>query len=66
MLACCSNIWEAVKEVLCYDSPEGQQDEAEDTDGILVGLKDTLSFCWRALKESRSIFNLVSFGLSFD
>ena len=54
MLACCTDIWEAVKATLCYDSPEGYEDEAEAVDGLDIGLKDTLSFCWRAVKESRS------------
>ena len=54
MLACCTDIWEAVKINLCYDSPEGYEDEAEVVDGLDIGLKDTLSFCWRAVKESRS------------
>jgi len=66
MLASCSNIWEAVKEVLCYDSPEGHQDGVEAADGIVIGLKDTLSFCWRALKESRSIFHSISLDLSLN
>ena len=48
----CCDVWEAVRNTLCYDAPEGHgvDEEADDDD---VGTKDTLSFCWRALKESR-------------
>lgn len=55
ILDCCTKIWEAVKEVLCFDSPEGYE-EFEEGDSLDLGngTKDTLSFCWRALKESRS------------
>lgn len=55
ILDCCTKIWEAVKEVLCFDSPEGYE-ESEEGDSLDLGngTKDTLSFCWRALKESRS------------
>lgn len=55
ILDCCTKIWEAVKEVLCFDSPEGYE-ESEEGDNLDLGngTKDTLSFCWRALKESRS------------
>ena len=45
-----------VKDVLCKDSPEGQHDQANELDDhqpVDVGLKDTLSYCWRSLKESR-------------
>lgn len=51
----CSDIWEIVKQYLCVDSPEGfEMDDSEDQDSGL-GPKDTLSFAWRALKESRYI-----------
>lgn len=53
ILAACMEIWEAVKETLCYDSPEGYQDESNAAEVFELGLKDTLSYCWRALKESR-------------
>ena len=52
LLECCERIWSTVQPVLCVDSPEGQFDEEEDKSPD-VGIKDTLSFCWRALKESR-------------
>ena len=51
----CSKVWEVVHDVLCSDAPEGydiNEDEGNEKD---MGTKDTLSFCWRALKESRSV-----------
>ena len=59
----CSYVWEAVKEVLCFDAPEGHESgEADDRD-LDIGAKDTLSFSWRALKESRytSKFSTLAF-----
>ena len=53
LLTSCKSVWEAVKEVLCIDSPEGQASEEDEMDGLEIGTKDTLSFSWRALKESR-------------
>lgn len=49
----CKNIWQAVKDVLCIDSPEGFNFDEEEIENLGVGTKDTLSFSWRALKESR-------------
>jgi hypothetical protein len=49
----CEDVWEAVKEVLCIDSPEGHASEEDELDGLDIGTKDTLSFSWRALKEAR-------------
>ncbi len=52
MLACCDDVWESVRDMLCFDSPEGHT--AEDLeDDLDIGEKDTLSFSWRALKEAR-------------
>ncbi|KAI4198847.1 MAG: hypothetical protein LQ350_004996 [Teloschistes chrysophthalmus] len=45
-----ASVWEAVKGILCADAPEGY--EVENQDDEVVGTKDLLSFCWRALKES--------------
>ncbi|KAK3638572.1 hypothetical protein LTR22_017756 [Elasticomyces elasticus] len=46
-----NEIWIVVKPVLCDDAPEGYMaEDAEETDE--VSTKDTLSYCWRALKES--------------
>lgn len=37
------------------DSPEGYVPEEGESSDLDIGTKDTLSFCWRALKESRSV-----------
>ena len=59
MLTICENVWEAVRAILCLDAPEGNSvaDEManEEVDDLNIGTKDTLSYCWRALKESRSV-----------
>ncbi|KAI9734539.1 MAG: hypothetical protein M1834_002140 [Cirrosporium novae-zelandiae] len=45
------DIWESSWGILCIESPEGhEEDEDDDLD---IGVKDTLSFSWRAVKESR-------------
>ena len=49
-----------MKDVLCSDAPEGydiSEDESIEQD---IGTKDTLSFCWRALKESRCVQTTVT------
>ena len=53
---CCFNVWKAVRPALCVDSPEGQGDTPDDDDEDLdIGIKDTLSYSWRTLKESRYV-----------
>lgn len=43
-------VWDVVKPVLCNDAPEGYTvDQAEEG---LDSTKETLSYCWRALKEA--------------
>ena len=55
ILDCCGDVWEVFKQILCVDSPEGFEiDESEDIDSG-SGTKDSLSFAWRALKESRLV-----------
>ncbi|KAI6879686.1 hypothetical protein KC360_g7779 [Hortaea werneckii] len=51
LTTCLHEIWEVVKPTLCNDAPEGYLPEAmlETPD---VSTKDTLSYCWRALKEA--------------
>lgn len=44
-------VWDAVKGILCADAPEGY--EIGTANELTVGTKDLLSYCWRALKESR-------------
>ena len=58
LLACCGQVWKAVHSILCFDAPEGrnfheEEDEEDEEDDGDSGSKDILSFCWRALKESR-------------
>jgi len=52
MATCCSRVWQAVKDILCNDSPEGylpeDLDEVEEVD-----TKDVLSYSFRAIHESR-------------
>lgn len=42
-----------MKDVLCYDSPEGHVIAETEDEETYENVKDTLSFCWRALKEAR-------------
>ena len=48
----CADVWEVVRHTLCFDAPEGHEMD-EEADDVDIGTKDVLSFCWRALKESR-------------
>lgn len=57
LLQACFKVWDAVKEVLCFDSPEGHVMIDPDDDEPDVGVKDTLSYCWRALKEARYVYS---------
>jgi len=56
ILTLCNNVWEAVRVILCFDAPEGSNDATEELDDLDIGEKDTLSYCWRALKESRFVY----------
>ena len=51
----CAGVWDVVKDILCSDAPEGYDDDEDELIEQDIGTKDTLSFCWRALKESRSV-----------
>ena len=44
--------WERVLPMLCDDAPEGYELDGDQDEGT-VGTKDTLSWAWRGLKESR-------------
>ncbi|MCJ1478167.1 hypothetical protein MMC13_006843 [Lambiella insularis] len=59
LVTCCSRIWIAVKGVLCYDSPEGHVIADSEDEEIDDCVKDTLSFCWRALKEASALINAM-------
>ena len=54
ILNTCHVTWEAVHDILCFDAPEGPTFIDEDVEDQGIDPKDTLSYCWRALKESRS------------
>lgn len=63
MIQLCNTVWQAVKEVLCDDSPEGNLPESigNQVGGSLRG-PDTqviLSFCWRALREASTLLRIV-------
>ncbi|KAI7318345.1 hypothetical protein KC315_g10090 [Hortaea werneckii] len=51
LTTCLHELWKVVRPTLCNDAPEGYLPEAmlETPD---VSTKDTLSYCWRALKEA--------------
>ncbi|KAL9581913.1 MAG: hypothetical protein Q9212_003607 [Teloschistes hypoglaucus] len=57
ILKIADSVWEAVKGILCADAPEGY--EVENQDDEVVGTKDLLSFCWRALKESSTLMHAM-------
>ncbi|KAK3718169.1 hypothetical protein LTR37_005284 [Vermiconidia calcicola] len=51
-------VWEAVKPVLCNDAPEGYLPENPE-DMPEMSTKDTLSYSWRALKESSMLLGTI-------
>ncbi|KAH7348481.1 HEAT repeat protein-like protein [Rhexocercosporidium sp. MPI-PUGE-AT-0058] len=66
MSACCFRIWNAVKDILCNDSPEGYfPEELDEVDE--VDTKDVLSYSFRAIHESsnlmRSLVNKIKLKL---
>ncbi|KAL8672193.1 MAG: hypothetical protein Q9168_003325 [Polycauliona sp. 1 TL-2023] len=61
LLRIASDVWEAVKHILCADAPEGYEPDALDNQ-TPVGTKDMLSFCWRALKESSTLMHAMIAG----
>ncbi|KAK4502728.1 hypothetical protein PRZ48_006154 [Zasmidium cellare] len=51
-------IWKVIKPVLCDDAPEGYKpDEVEEGND---STKETLSYCWRALKEASLLMSSVA------
>ena len=52
LLEILSQVWDAVRTILCADAPEGYEIR-NDGGEYEVDTKDLLSYCWRALKESR-------------
>ncbi|KAK3700566.1 hypothetical protein LTR37_015894 [Vermiconidia calcicola] len=58
LVTCLYGVWEVVKPILCNDAPEGYlPEEPEDTPEIST--KDTLSYSWRALKESSMLLGAI-------
>ncbi|MCJ1396622.1 hypothetical protein MMC18_009513 [Xylographa bjoerkii] len=55
LVHCCSMIWFAVKDVICYDSPEGHVIVEAEDDESDADVKDALSYSWRALKEASAL-----------
>ena len=53
LLHACARIWGTIRDVLCFDAPEGHVVDDDNGDHAEQGSEDALSFCWRALKESR-------------
>ena len=53
LVHCCLTIWDIVKDVICYDSPEGHIVLEAEEDESEVNVRDVLSYSWRALKETR-------------
>ncbi|EEQ31240.1 HEAT repeat protein [Microsporum canis CBS 113480] len=61
-LLLCEAMWSDVQAVLCVDSPEREHgDSAVD----LLGPKDILSCCWRALRESSLLLNAILSNTSY-
>ena len=60
LMRCCSDVWVIVRPILCNDSPEGRGESQDNDDELDVGIKDTLSYSWRTLKEARyEVLDLV-------
>ncbi|KJZ78987.1 hypothetical protein HIM_01760 [Hirsutella minnesotensis 3608] len=58
LISCCERVWEAVKDVLCDDSPEGHlPQELEEVEGL--DTKGLLSFSFRAVHESSNLLRTV-------
>ncbi|KAF9875574.1 hypothetical protein CkaCkLH20_06955 [Colletotrichum karsti] len=58
IVKCCQRIWDAVRDILCDDSPEGHlPQELEDLEGL--DTKDLLSYSFRAIHESSSLMRVM-------
>ncbi|KAL8949925.1 MAG: hypothetical protein Q9222_004014 [Ikaeria aurantiellina] len=60
LLKIADDVWRAVQDILCADAPEGYEIHAQDDQ--VVGTKDLLSYCWRALKESSTLLDSMLAG----
>ncbi|KAI1085719.1 putative death-receptor fusion protein-domain-containing protein [Whalleya microplaca] len=64
-IRCCQRIWQAVRHVLCDDSPEGHlPEELEEVDGL--DTKDLLSYSFRAIHESSNLMRTVANNARHD
>ncbi|EMC99390.1 hypothetical protein BAUCODRAFT_64529, partial [Baudoinia panamericana UAMH 10762] len=61
LINCLYTIWDVVKPTLCNDAPEGYLPE-EMEEAAEISTKDTLSYCWRALKEASLLLGAI-FGI---
>ncbi|OTA66695.1 hypothetical protein K449DRAFT_325817 [Hypoxylon sp. EC38] len=59
VITCCWRIWQAVRHVLCDDSPEGHlPEELEEVEGL--DTKDLLSYSFRAIHESSNLMRVIA------
>ncbi|KAI1502258.1 putative death-receptor fusion protein-domain-containing protein [Biscogniauxia marginata] len=57
-VVCCQRVWQAVRHVLCDDSPEGHlPEEMQEVDGL--DTKDLLSYSFRAIHESSNLLRAI-------
>ncbi|KAI0013683.1 putative death-receptor fusion protein-domain-containing protein [Xylariaceae sp. FL0662B] len=65
VIGCCQRIWQAVRHVLCDDSPEGHlPEELEEVDGL--DTKDLLSYSFRAIHESSILMRTIINNARYD
>ncbi|RCI10101.1 hypothetical protein L249_8411 [Ophiocordyceps polyrhachis-furcata BCC 54312] len=58
MVSLCERVWKAVRDVLCYDSPEGHlPHELEEVEGLET--KSLLSFSFRAVNEASNLLRIM-------
>jgi hypothetical protein len=65
LCSCLHETWAVVKPVLCNDAPEGYLPESFEDIAAEVSTKDTLSYCWRALKEASLLLGTLVSQNSF-
>ncbi|KAL9613309.1 MAG: hypothetical protein Q9167_002130 [Letrouitia subvulpina] len=59
ILRICTSVWDSVKDVLCFDAPEGYEFDTDEGNETMIGTKGILSYCWRALKESSFLLQAI-------